>query len=220
MEQLTIRSFLHHGHPFHLYVYDEIRNVPQGTVLRDASEILPPSAIFQYSHFKSYAGFSNFFRYKLLWERGGWWTDTDFVCLRPLDFATPYVFSSESEGQGSTVNCGLIKAPPGSDIMGRAWQRCREWNPRGLKWGQSGPRLLASLVAEFSFDHLVVPFEVFCPIGYERWADVLDPQISWDFSPSTHGIHLWNEMWRQDDRDKNLRYPSGCLYEQFKRQYL
>lgn len=221
MEQVAIRSFLHHGHPFHLYVYDTVRNVPPGTVLQDASEILPPSAIFQDLRHKSYGAFSDFFRFKLLWERGGWWTDTDFVCLRPLDFPAPYVFSSEIARDGSDINCGLIKAPAGSEILGRAWQRCQEWEaPQEMKWGQCGPDLLAALVEEFSFQHWVMPFDVFCPIPPKRWADVLDPAIAWDLPQATYGIHLWNELWRRKNQDKNQRYPSGCLYEQLKRRYL
>src|SRR5437870_1345057 len=86
MEQLSVASFMRNGHEYHLYVYDDVKNIPAGTVIKDASEILPASRIFQYKHFPTYAGFSNFFRYKLLLERGGWWIDTDTVCLKPFDF--------------------------------------------------------------------------------------------------------------------------------------
>ena len=73
MEQLSISSFLHNGHDYHLYVYDDLKYIPAGTVVMDASEILPSSRIFQYKQRPSYAGFSNFFRYKLLLngEAGG-----------------------------------------------------------------------------------------------------------------------------------------------------
>lgn len=46
MEQLSISSFLQNGHDYHLYVYDEV-NVPAGTVVRSANEILPAVRIFQ-----------------------------------------------------------------------------------------------------------------------------------------------------------------------------
>ena len=95
MEQLSIASFLQNGHEYHLYVYDEPKNIPAGTLVKDATEILRASSIFQYKQCPSYAGFSNFFRYKLLLERGGWWVDTDTVCLKPFDFPEQYVFSSE-----------------------------------------------------------------------------------------------------------------------------
>jgi hypothetical protein len=43
LEQLSIASFLQNGHDYHLYVYDEPKNVPVGTLIRDAGEILPSS---------------------------------------------------------------------------------------------------------------------------------------------------------------------------------
>jgi len=92
MEQLSISSFLLNGHDYHLYVYDYVKNVPVGAVVRDANEILPASRIFQYKRSPSYAGFANFFRYKLLLERGGWWADTDTICVKPFDFPEEYVF--------------------------------------------------------------------------------------------------------------------------------
>ncbi len=45
----------------------------------------------------SVADFANFFRYKLSLEKGGWWTDMDYVCLTPLDFADDLVFGSEMD---------------------------------------------------------------------------------------------------------------------------
>jgi hypothetical protein len=55
MEQLSISSFLQNGHDYHLYVYDEVKNVPAGTVVRNANEILPAVRIFQYKDRPSYA---------------------------------------------------------------------------------------------------------------------------------------------------------------------
>src|SRR5215813_6559365 len=88
MERLSIRSFLANGHEYHLYVYDQVENVPEGAVLKDANEVFDKSRVFTYqSGFgkNSYAGFANMFRYKLLAMRGGWWADSDVVCIRPLD---------------------------------------------------------------------------------------------------------------------------------------
>jgi len=95
MEQLSICSFLLNGHDYHLYIYDHVKNIPAGTVIRDANEVLPAARIFQYKHRPSYAGFANLFRYKLLFERGGWWVDTDTICLKAFDFHDEYVFSTQ-----------------------------------------------------------------------------------------------------------------------------
>src|SRR4051794_25599030 len=107
MEQMSISSFLANGHEYHLYVYDAVANVPLGTTIKDANELLPASSIFQYKQTPSYAGFANVFRYKLLFERGGWWADVDTISLRPFDFPQPHVFPSERRrwGLAATGNC-------------------------------------------------------------------------------------------------------------------
>ena len=92
MERLCLSSFVHHGHETHLYTYSDIDNVPEGVVVKDGNEILPESMIFEYKNYKSFSGFSNYFRYKLLTENGGYWVDTDVVCMKPFNFEEPFVF--------------------------------------------------------------------------------------------------------------------------------
>ena len=220
MEQLSISSFLLSGHDYHLYVYDDLKYIPAGTVVRDASEILPSSSIFQYKNRPSYAGFSNFFRYKLLLERGGWWADTDIVCLKPFDFPDEYVFSSEINHRGcEVVNCGVIKTPPASDVMAYAWKVCQGKNPARLVWGETGPKLMAKAVKRFGLDKHKKSHQAFCPIDYEEWHKVLQPGFEL-LDERTYAIHLWNEMWRLEGQDKNAQYSLTCLYEKLKRIYL
>lgn len=221
MEQLSITSFLSHGHVYHLYVYDPIEGVPPGATLKDANEILPSSMIFQYREQGSYAGFSNYFRYKLLLERGGWWADTDVVCLRPFAFSKKHVLATERDGQGREfVTSGIICAPQGSKLMQNAWAVCRSRDPRQLKWGETGPNLLHYLALRLSFCDYVKPAEVFCPIDPNRWMEAILPTRSSGFGPATCGVHLWNEMWRRNGADKDESYAPGCLYERLKREYL
>ena len=220
MEQLSIRSFLAHGHRYHLYTYDKVEGVPRGAVLRDAREILPRDRIFRYTEFDTYAGFANFFRYKLLWERGGWWSDSDVVCLRPFHFAGDYVFSSERDIAGAdVVNVGVMKAPARSSLFAYAWETCNAKDPRTLRWGEVGPALAAVAVAKFGLQSSVQTAAVFCPIDFFEWQAVLDGTREWSFGPETCAVHLWNELWRRCGRDKDAVYAKTCLYERLKRQY-
>jgi hypothetical protein len=219
MEQLSIASFLRNGHEYHLYGYDNLGNVPPGTIVKDGREILPASMIFQYKEHKSYSAFSNFFRYKLLLEKGGWWVDTDLVCLKPFDFSEEYVFSSEKAVGQEFINSGAIKAPAASPPMAYAWEICQRTNPEELKWGEIGPKLMAKAILEFSLESYVKPYDVFCPIGYSEWLTILQPNLTWEFQEATHAVHLWNEFWRRNGRDKNQRYHPTCLYEQLRKQY-
>jgi hypothetical protein len=220
MERLSIASFLANGHEYHLYTYGDVDNVPRPVVWKDAAGILPEAMIFQYEKHASYSAFSNFFRYKLLLERGGWWADLDTICVKPFDFSQRYVFSSELANGKQYVNCGVVKAPEGSAAMAYAWSVCSSKERSKLVWGEVGPRLLAESVARHSLESFVMPANVFCPLGYGEWEEVLSPEKVWSFDDETRAVHLWNEMWRRGGRDKNGTYPERCLYERLKRAYL
>lgn len=220
MERLSITSYLAHGHTYHLYVYEEPANLPPGLVLRDASDILPASMIFQYAEYESYAGFSNFFRYQLLLDRGGWWVDTDTVCLKRFPFAEDYVFASEPIKDREVVTNSTMKAPAGSKLLAEAYRICERKNPSDLRWGETGPRLIATLVGQFGLEAYVQPAATFCPVAYDAWEQVLDPEAEWAFAPATHAVHLWNEMWRRAGKDKEAIYHQDCLYETLKRRHL
>jgi mannosyltransferase OCH1-like enzyme len=217
MERLSIISFLRNGHEYHLYTYNDLPHVPDGVVIKDANRVLPASAIFQYKDRPSYAGFANYFRYQLLLERGGWWADTDVVCLRPFDFAPEYVFASEAAGGRIVVNNGVIKAPAESEIMACAVGVCQTKRPDQLVWGETGPKLLTELVRKYRLDEYQQPYEVFCPI--EDWHKVLEPYVA-AIPETAYAIHLWNSMWQFGNQDKNAKYHPGCLYEQLKTKYL
>ena len=226
MEKLCIQSFLQHGHPFHLYIYDHVEGVPAQAKLCDANEIVPSSRIFFYSKHNSCAGFANMFRYKLLLERGGWWVDTDTICLDAFRFSGPYVFSSESSspqsnsGAAHCVNAGIMRTPPNTDLMRYCWEQCDRADNRTLKWGDTGPKLIARGLEMYSLGHFVQPPHVFCPIPFQEWDRVLVPSMEWQFHNETRAIHLWNEMWRRNNYPKDAGYDSACLYEQLKSRYL
>lgn len=221
MERLSIASFLANGHQFQLYVYSDVKNVPAGTVVRDGEEILPSSAIFRYRDNGSYSGFSNFFRYELLLQRGGWWVDLDTICLQPFQFADNYVIGAEPVAAGGAHPIsGVLKSPPQSELMEYLTQVCRGKDRATIRWGETGPRLVADGVKRFSLESFVQPYEAFCPVGWYECERTLDPTPSISFDARTYAIHLWNEVWKRNDRDKNAQYDPHCIYERLKAKYL
>ena len=220
LERLSIASFLANGHEYHLYVYGDVRHVPEGASVRNGEEVLPASMIFQYTREKSYAGFSNFFRYRLLLEKGGWWADADVICLKPFDFTNEYVFSSEMDLGAEVAATNVIKAPPRSDVMAYAWEVCRRKKPSELRWGETGPRLMGEAIRNFSLEEFKEPHETFCPVSYEDWEEILKPGARPALSPTTYAVHAWNEMWRRAALDKNGCFHPSCLYERLKERYL
>ncbi len=226
MERLSLRSFLAHGHAVHLYTYGQVAGVPDGVRLCDGREILPERRIFRYRGGGSYAGFANFFRYQLLYLKGGWWVDTDVACLRPFDFSAEHVFASETDAsyERQIITSGVIKAPARSAALLYACRVCDEKDVDRLVWGETGPWLLDEVVRHSDLERFVQPYRVFCPIFWDDIEAFVDPASSFSDIESTlaksSAVHLWNESWRRRCLDKDASFPAGCLYERLKLKYL
>lgn len=232
MERLCIASFLDNGHAFHLYTYDGVQNVPQGTTVRDASEIIDPNRIFKYNQRDSYAGFANLFRYKLLLEKGGYWVDADIICIKPFDFPKENVFSGTIKRsrmnpfnvKTHVQNC-VISTPVGSEIMNYCYDIASNKDSQKLKWGETGPDLLESAVYKFGMEDYVL-YRAFSPVTWEDWRNLISGSflVSWIQRAKlelygSHAIHLYNEMWRMEGVDKNAVFPPASVYEWLKNRY-
>ena len=110
-EHLCLTSFIDRGHAFDLYTFDANLAVPAGVQLRDAATILDQSEYFVYENGPgrgSPSAFANLFRYKLLQDKGGWWVDTDVICLADEHLGLPGVFRPPGR-VGSTWRCYTLK---------------------------------------------------------------------------------------------------------------
>ena len=183
-----------------------LRGIPEGTAIKDGNEILHESLIFQYRDQKSFSAFANFFRYKLLLEKGGWWVDTDTVVSSHSTFLVNMSFPPRRSTTRSWSTSSVVKAPQGAPAMSYAWSVCRSQQPENLVWGEVGPRLMAESVKKLSLQRFVMSPRMFCPIDYLEWEAVLNPASVWDFTDEVHAVHFWNEMWRHTKRDKNRAY--------------
>jgi hypothetical protein len=223
LQQLSIRSFLAHGHGYLLYAYDNITCVPKGATLCDARSILPRESIFSYpSGFGegSYSAFSNLFRYKLLLERGGWWVDTDLVCLRPFDFEDPFVFATEQYADDS-VTCATcaIACPPRAHVLEYCVEVAQGKDKATLQWGQIGPYLLTDAVARFDLAAHRVPVEVFNPIHFFDFACMTEPAFDMSRLSRSHAVHFWNQMWKSNGANQ-ISAPPDSLYGLLRERYL
>jgi Glycosyltransferase sugar-binding region containing DXD motif/Alpha 1,4-glycosyltransferase conserved region len=210
IEQLSIASFLQNGCEYHLYCYEKIEGVPKGVVVRDASEILPASEIFYYQHGLgkgSVAAFANLFRYKLLFERGGWWMDTDMVCLRPMDFSEPVVFAGQRLPEGTQqVTNTVIKFPRGHPAAQQCYEMARQQKPEKLIWGQTGPFLIDRVVRENKLQQFIKPPDFFCPVNYWEWESLTSSKpLAQLVTGETRAVHLWHELWRRAGTELDSR---------------
>lgn len=224
LEILSIKSFLANGHDYHLYSYQHPSNPPRGVKLCDGRELLPDSSIFVYKQGRgagSVSAFSNLFRYTLLHEKGGYWTDTDVICLQPFDFNEDFVFGQERtrDGQFKVASC-VIKTPAKSPLTQFCLEECSKVEIDNLQWGEIGPILVTRAVNQFGLQHLVKPPEAFCPSDWWK----VDQEIVGSLGGrvelgNSYAVHLWNEMWRRNGFMKNDKHHSSSLYNLLKARY-
>lgn len=219
MEELCIESYLQNGHEFHLYSYDTISNVPQGTIIKDANLIVDSDEIFLDNR-SGIASFSDYFRYKLLYEQGNCWTDLDMVCLKPIDFKDDFVFSSEYDRNGiPIVNIGFIKSPPGADFLAEILELITVTEFQDVRWGSFGPLLFNQVLKSYESEKYIKMPAVFCSVNWFDFRDLVAENAK-EVSDEVYAIHLWNEMWRMSNLDKDGDFPLNSIYEKLKMKYL
>ena len=190
-------SYVNAGYTIDLYTYNSLTEfsdrVPRSPYIRvhDAREILPESALFQYSgradvgkrdDAYSYLPFSDLFRFTMLHKKGGAWMDLDVFLVKPIParlLRRPYVFSSERTIQKGAykkvepeiVDMGFIKVPgPGSPLT----QWILDHIPTGLLTLKSPfdyMNLYRKAIAALDLGRYVLPANAFLPLN---WWDVKD----------------------------------------------
>lgn len=224
MEKLSINSFLRNGHEYDLYTYGQVEGVPVGANVKDANEIIPWSQVFL--NRGGYSTFSDFFRWKLVRDRGGWWVDTDAVCLRPFDFESEYVFfgGKGKPGSDDCVTSGLFKAPADSKFTQYGWRACEMTDTKTMAWGACGPPLITEMVEACELQHKILPGSMVFPIFYTNAVKEFTTQREYPKMHSAnvfgdaYSVHLFNEMWRLAGADKNGFYP-GSIYQALQERF-
>jgi len=211
IELLTIYSFANCGHIFHLWTYGKFDyNFPPGVVIEDANDIIPYEKVFRYKHTNKYghgkgsvSGFSDIFRYKLLYEKGGWWVDMDVTCVKPLNFSAPYFFRLHHQLE---VVGNVIKCPPKSDLMLACYNEASATvNEENTDWHKP-IEILNKYIAEKQLQNYI-----YRPVSnLDIWSELVGFAIGDTPLPKHYRfVHWMNEEWRSRDIDKNtVRYRS------------
>ncbi|MGR6979846.1 glycosyltransferase [Testudinibacter sp. P27/CKL/0425] len=232
LEYLCMQSFIANGHPVHLYIYRPIKNLPKKVICFDANEIVPENKIFR--HKGSYAGFSDFFRWKLLIEKGGYYCDTDMLCIHPLNFDEPNIVGMESH---NSVNAAFIRLSPNHPLALEMLDcalnpnKIKPYDTRRLKrkkllkkitfdnnqigWGETaGPRALTRAIQYMGINSNVSlkDFTYFYPIDCGNFNSLFNTTLSNEkLYKNTHTVHLWNEMLRRGGIDKENPFDPNSL---------
>ena len=239
IETYCIRSFQNAGHEFHLYIYGDVKNIPKGVVVKDGNEIMPEKELFQLK--STFLPFSDIFRYKMLYEKGGYWVDMDMICIKKLEFTEPYIFSSERTIQKGAYkmkvkyvpNIGILKAPPKSEFYKTLYERCiqhehKKTNKDKIKY----MRILRDHIVDYKFSKYVKTPEYFCHLD---WWYAKDAFLDLPYLRDKYGVkgktimsmfkgknvytvHFWRDLVTKKYKlDTNAKYPESSLWELMKK---
>ena len=219
-EKLCIKSYLHHGHLVEVYSYEELE-LPEGAILKDASEILPKSEIFFFNEGPgkySIAGFSDRFRYKLIYEKGGIWSDLDVLCLKSYSGLPEAFFAyQEDKSHKHAISTGIFSLPPKSNFAKLLYEESLKYNENS-EWGESGPGLVTKLFnAKLAEGIDILDVNIFYPISYKNALNYGLPEEKLNCDKLTkkcYGAHWWNEIWRRHYIPKDKLPPADSFLSQ------
>ena len=207
---LTMRSYISHGHKFILYSYDDI-SVPEGVQLRNANEIIPESESFQMMNSIDgirgrYSTFSNIFRYKLLHDKGGFWTDMDSICIKPIKFEDniEIVFATERTMTGMEINnCNIYVSQKGHPLLKNLYISAISKDRESLSHLSLNKQFILEMMDEMGIDWInaVAPIKSFCPIPWYEIRQIFLHDHGYSIEAMlnrSHSIHLFNNIIQAD----------------------
>jgi hypothetical protein len=117
MEQICLLSFMEKGHRTVLYVYDDVKSVPDGVEIRDAREIMPSEDIIYHANTGSPAFHSDVFRLRMLDQTEFLWIDTDAYCLKPFEIPEDGYFFGWGSDRRKILCTGVLGLPKSSESL-------------------------------------------------------------------------------------------------------
>lgn len=213
-QQLCLKSFVDHGHEFILYSYDRI-DVPAGIELKDATAFFPRDQVFFYSSGPgagSVSAFSNLFRYRLLHDEGGWWTDADVICLSHDVPEDDIVFGWQDRSR-LLIGSAILKFPREHHLVAELYKAAQQMGAQ-VEWGQAGPDLVTQLVKRHALERLALDASLIYPLEPGEAIHALMPAHRDVIREKAGGalfLHLWNEILRRSSVLDTVAPPHGSF---------
>lgn len=228
LEYLCMKSFVDKNYELLVWSYDPDLKLPLNVILCDANDVIDESKLFLNQR-GVYAGFSDFFRYKVLNGFGGLYADTDVIAVRPADelpkhqfLVTEYtkgdvyklshsqsnkkLFENLPLGLDIKINGNVIynPTPQRGNVIDLALAYARRFPKTHIKWCEIGPDLLSAIVDIYPLHNFEIQPPVFAnPIPPWECPQRLLQDEPGGLDPKCFFIHCYNERWRVTKVDKN-----------------
>lgn len=216
-ELLTIHSHLVKGHNFRLFVYSDPGNVPEGVELAWARDVWDAD----YRHWKWRAAFADAWRYKFLYEHGGWWSDMDNVALRSFEYLDekPFVWGVVHKRKPEHLNTGVLKVEKGHPILNSCLGFMEHADKKRCDPTGSAVWLWTAAVASHGLEEFTLPWYVFYPIASNDFYNLLKTPAA-KLHICAYAVHIWGHQWKLQKINPNGKFDERCLFEILKRDYL
>ena len=212
LSRLAIKSWINLGYKVHLWIYDPV-NDPllenENIQLKDANEIhrLNVGDCVK----QDILPFSDLWRYKLLYDRGGIWLDADMVLLQRINNDDIIISSEYTMRSGaykshreSVANIGVLKFNKNNLFLKELIDKIYD-SKRKAEFCDNMRLFQKQIKNSGEYDNYVVAPRIYCPIpwwqcreqyynkDYKMKYAVETPTNDYIIS-SAYGIHLWNNF--------------------------
>lgn len=154
LQWACLKSFIDRGHQVNLYTYEDI-DVPRGVTQLSAGKIIPESEIFFFDNATNniasdIAPFADFFRLKLLFEKGGWYIDCDVICNTYNYPFCEYAWAHENPSSDpGFIGNSQLKFPAGSDLVHSLYDECIKQKYSFTSREELGPKLISRILTHY-----------------------------------------------------------------------
>ncbi|HRX36381.1 MAG TPA: hypothetical protein P5337_08280 [Aestuariivirga sp.] len=217
LARLSLASFRAHGYRVTLWSYDP-RHLGEGA--RDAAGILPKSREDE----GNLPYLTSLFRYRVLAEHGGIWSDMDVVALKddPGIAAAPLVASEKrrpfrhveptatGESLTQVTNCFMANPSPRvGDLWHRATDVVAAFNPEHRTWENVGPHMLSRLMLDDPDNGVtILPTDAVDPVA---WWNVPGYFLEDRPPPKSPFMHMYATIWARRDVDAEQPFAPDTL---------
>lgn len=217
IQEVSLSSFIYHGHELILYVYDMDMRVPDGVQKAFAGDIMDESEMFLVQN--TYAAFSDLFRYRMIKKTGLAWVDADTICLSPNwdDLGDTYACL-----ENETVVGGVLSLPQNSKALDFLIKESTQFDKTKIKWTNVGPELVDKAFRTYKLMNYVHPMETFCGIHWSQWQNLWKPEKFKEIrrlERSSKSLSVYHSMTTRGGIDKNV-LPKGSAMEYFYKKFV